>query len=160
MRETPGTPSRSHTLSAFGFEVAVPGGWDIRVGVAPAGPHGASNFPIVHAANFALPARRQDFGGEVVAAMAGDQVFVALLGYGPGGGHGLFAPVGLPQPLDADWFDPWQMQRPVPGRAGVQRFFTAQQKKFCLYAVVGSYAQRSSLVAGINRYLAGVTIHP
>ncbi|MDQ6617158.1 MAG: hypothetical protein M3083_21040 [Actinomycetota bacterium] len=152
----------TRTLSALNFGAAVPAGWDVRISAPAAGPAGAVNYPVLHAANFPLPVWREDFGGEeVLARMTGRQVFVALLGYGTdGAGRGLFAAAGLPRPLHPEWFDPYQMQRPRAGMAGMQRFFTAQARKFCLYAVLGSYAQRAGLVPVINQFLAGVTIQP
>ena len=119
------------------------------------------DYPVVHAANFPLPAHREDFGGELVARMRRSQVFVALLGYGSGpADQGLFAAADLPRPLSPDWFDPSQMQRPFAGKAGVQRFFTAQGRAFCLYTVLGSFAHRATLVHLVNHFLAGVTIEP
>ncbi len=151
----------ANVLQALGFRVAVPAGWDVRILSASSGPAGTIDYPVLHAANFALPARREDFGGEFVAAMTPRQVFVALLGYGTNSaGKGLFATTGLPGPARPEWFDPYQMQRPFPGKAGTQRFFTAEARTFCLYAVLGSYPQRRALVPVINQFLAGVTIQP
>jgi hypothetical protein len=150
-----------NTLRTLQFDVAVPAGWDVRITAETAGLAGSVDYPVVHAANFALPATRQDFGGDLVTHMTRSQVFVALLGYGSdGAGHGLFAPSGLPLTLDPAWFDPLAMQRPIAGMAGVQRFFSAQGRKFCLYAVVGSYARRTVLAPVVDRFLAGVTIQP
>ncbi len=149
----------SNTVRTVQFDIAVPNGWDVRIKASAAGAQGSVDYPVVHAANFALPTRREDFGGAVVEGMNRGQVFVALLGYGAdGAGHGLFAPSGLPRPLHPDWFDPQAMQRPIAAMAGVQRFFSAQGRKFCLYVVVGSYDRRAVLVASINQFLAGVTI--
>ena len=149
----------SPALNTLNFGVAVPPGWDVRISDSALGPAGAVDYPVVHAANFPLPTWREDFGGEVVAAMTGGQVFVAILGYGSdAAGQGLFAAAGLPRPVHPDWFDPHQMQRPVAGMAGLQRFFTAQRRAFCLYAVLGSYTRRAALVPLVNKFLAGVTI--
>jgi hypothetical protein len=148
-------------LETFDFGIAVPAGWDVRITRTTSGPAGSVDYPVVHAANFPLPRRREDFGGELAASMTVRHVFVALLGYGSAGaGQGLFAAAGLPRPVQPDWFDPYQMQRPVVGRAGLQRFFSAERRAFCLYAVVGSFAQRATLVPLINQFLAGVTIQP
>ncbi|MDQ1398171.1 MAG: hypothetical protein QOG97_713 [Acidimicrobiaceae bacterium] len=150
-----------NTVRTLQFDVAVPNGWDVRIKGSAPGTSGSVDYPVVHAANFALSATREDFGGELVARMTGRQVFVALLGYGSdGAGHGLFAPSGLPRALQPDWFDPLAMQRPIAGMAGVQRFFSAEGRKFCLYAVLGSYARRAVLVPAVNQFLAGVTIQP
>lgn len=148
-------------LTALNFGVTVPSGWDVRIRGGASGPAGAVDYAVVHAANFALPAQREDFGGPLVSRMSAKQVFVALLGYGSEwAGQGLFAAEGLPHPLPASAFNPYQMQRPVAGMAGVQRFFTAQGRTFCLYAVIGSFARRGVLVPLVNKFLAGVTIKP
>ena len=143
-------------VSGGGLSIDVPPGWDVRI--RPGGP-GGTDYVVAHGANFALPAQREDFGGELVGDMTSGQVFVAVLGYGTEyAGRGLFEPSGSPSPLDPAWFDPFQMQRPYRGMAGVQRFFTAQGRAYCLYAVIGSYARRSALVPLVNSYLAGVGI--
>jgi hypothetical protein len=151
-------------LHTLGFAVAIPPGWDVRVRGAVSGPDATVDYPVMHAANFALPPRRGDFGGGVVETMTTRHVFVAVLGYGPGTvgteTRGLFATAGLPHPLRPEWFDPSQMQRLIAGKAGLQRFFSAEDRRFCLYAVVGSYARRAVLVPLINGFLAGVTIEP
>jgi hypothetical protein len=157
--------SSSHTLSAFDFAAGVPAGWDVRITGPTTGPSGAVGYPLIHAANFALPARREQYGQAVVAAMTSNQIFVAVIGFGPASPAdpataptGLFATAGLPRPLQSDWFDPYQMQRPRPGMAGMQRFFTTKGKRYCLYVVIGSYAGRPTQVALVNGYLDGLTI--
>ena len=52
------------------------------------------------------------------------------------------------------------MQRAIAGQAGVQYFFNEGGRAFCLYAVIGSYAQRAALVPKVNAVLATVKIAP
>ena len=66
----------------------------------------------------------------------------------------------MPRTLTADDFSPTVMQRAIPGQAGCQFFFNEGGRAFCLYAVIGSYAQRATLVAKVNAVLATVQIDP
>jgi hypothetical protein len=50
------------------------------------------------------------------------------------------------------------MQRVIAGQAGVQRFFSAGGRGFCLYSVVGSYTQRQALSARANQILGSLEI--
>lgn len=63
-----------------------------------------------------------------------------------------------PWPLAPDDFAPENMQRALPGQAGVQRFFTVNGRAFCLYVVLGSHRNRVMLTKVVNDALAGITI--
>lgn len=153
-------------LEAHGISVALPGGWDGRIytssGEAMAlGSHPTSDGgtgAIAHLANFPLPEGRGDFGSGAVELMASGNVLLCVLEYGrESAGSALFSATGIPR-LVADDLDPWQMQRPVAGMAGVQRFFTEAGRAFCLYVVVGSHARRQELVGRVNAVLDGLRI--
>jgi hypothetical protein len=124
-------------LAAHGIALELPEGWDGRIYRA----HGSE--PIVHAANFALPAKDGDFGSGATGRMLPGGVFVALKEYRPGprliAGEGLFASRSLPLPLVSRRFDPRTLQVTRPGQAGFQHFFTYAGRPFCLYAVVSSH---------------------
>jgi hypothetical protein len=95
--------------------------------------------PVAHFATFPLPARRDDFGGDLVELMSDDDVFVALLEYGPAeAGTALFSDQGLPRRLDPRRFSPGALQRTRTGSVGYQRFFTEAGRPFCLYVVIRS----------------------
>jgi len=142
-------------LARHGLEVRVPAGWEGRVFRLPG--TGAT----MHAANFALPPGDGSFGAAAVSEMAADGVFVALVEFSPRlAGQGLFAHQGIPAPLRARDASPRAMQRLVPGRAGVQRFFSHGGRAFCLYAVVGSRPSRDALIRQANRLLGTVRISP
>ena len=78
------------TIRAHGIDVGLPAGWDGRISVradgAPeaaftaAGTHAATlrSRPVVHLANFGLPADRGDFGSGAVELMGDRDVFVVL----------------------------------------------------------------------------------
>jgi hypothetical protein len=75
-------------------------------------------------------------------------------------GQPLFANEGLPQELDPEEFDPNALQRAIPGQAGVQRFFTAEGRPFCLYVVLGAFTNRRRLVPSVSEFLSGVRVDP
>jgi hypothetical protein len=115
-------------LEAFGLAADLPNGWDGEIyrrdsgvlgfGPAAVGP-GEVVMPIVHLANFALPAERGDYGGGAVDAMGRGGIFVSLLEHPPEeGATALFAGKGIPWPLRASDFDTKQKQRPLGGQAG------------------------------------------
>jgi hypothetical protein len=154
-------------LSGMGIDMDLPSGWDGRVyrrdpevGRVPAGTLRApATHAVVHAANFALPVDRGDFGGGAVELMTRDNVFLALFEYGPeSAGAALFASPGPPKRLDADAFRPNALQRVIEGQAGLQSFFTAANRPFCLYAVVGSFDDRARLAADLNDVVPTLSI--
>ena len=143
--------------------VEVPPGWDVVVArpTQPGDDGRATSNPLIHAANFPLPARRGDFGSGAVELMGPDDVFVSLFEYSPdSAGQPLFAADGIPRQIDPDRFSPNGLQRVIPGQAGYQRFFTEQGRPFCLYVVLGSYANRGAVVPSVEQFLAGIDIQP
>jgi hypothetical protein len=157
---TRATP-QGETVSGERIRAVVPPGWDVRVGRTDSDGSGASSKALVHAANFPLVGTRGTLGGEAVARLGSQHVFVALVEAGQeSAGRPLYAASGLPRKLEPQAFSPDAMERPVPGQAGLQRFFTDQGRPFTLYVVLGSYTERESLVPLVNTFLAGVTIEP
>ena len=160
------------TLSAHGLTVAPPTGWDAQIyrrdpdplpdprspgTLAPFG--GAETVPpIAHVANFGLPPVRGDFGGGAVELMDSGAVFISLLEHPvEEAGTALFAGRGIPWPFVGDDFSPDTLQRGIAGQAGLQRFFVAEGRPFCLYVVIGSHRLRNVLVREVNAVLASVT---
>jgi hypothetical protein len=120
---------------------------------------GAEPLATLHVANFPLPPARGDYGSGAVEAMPFDGVFVALLEFAPDSRSSvLFSHEGVPLPLDPAAFSPRQLQRPQRSQAGLQLFFTANGRPFCLYVVIGDLNQRAGLVAQANALLAGLDI--
>ncbi|MFN8049941.1 MAG: hypothetical protein U0Q22_00705 [Acidimicrobiales bacterium] len=162
-------------LSAHGVTVTVPRGWDARIfrrsesdAAAPATdqdldgpvPQSGITAPVLHVANFPLPEGRGDYGSGAVGLMRSDHVFLALVEFGPESvGTPLFAATGIPK-LRVSEISSTTLQRPQGTLGGAQRFFTASNRAFCCYAVVGSVKRRAALVPALNRVLAGVTIAP
>lgn len=121
-------------LAAHGIEVDLPRGWDGRIYRR----HGGD--PTLHAANYALPHDDGDFGSGATARMPHGGAFLVLKEYRPGPrlvpGSGLFASRSIPLPLEPSRFHRRALQVGRPGQAGLQHFFSASGRPFCLYAVV------------------------
>ena len=66
----------------------------------------------------------------------------------------LFRHEGIPLPIDPEAFDPNMMQRPLAGQSGLQRFFSAGSRGYCLYIALGSHRNRHELVELANSVLA------
>jgi len=143
-----------------GLAVEVPTGWDVRIGSTSLDEIGATR-PLVHGANFGLPERRSEYGSGVVERMSTNNTFVSLVEFGAESvGTALFSGRGLPRRLDPESFHPNQLQRPLPGQAGLQLFFIEADRAFCLYVVLGRHANRARLVPTVDQLLSGITILP
>ena len=153
-------------LAAHGVSIDVPAGWEAELSTQPdpstldptADPLPAP-LVVLHAANFSLPAERGDYGSGAVEIMGRNGIFAALVEFdGASATTMLFAAEGVPTRLVADAFGPDQLQASVPGQAGLQQFFHAGSRAFCLYAVIGSHSLRGVLVPELNRVLSGLSI--
>jgi hypothetical protein len=168
--------------SGYGISVDVPTGWSSSIqrrpvdapmdalpdlppdlapapdarGVTPAVPAapGERTLPVVHVCSRPIPAGVGDFGAGLLEVLGTEDVFVALVEYGSDlAGEGLFARQGWPR-LAPSQFSPARMFREIPGRSASQHFFTAQERAFCLFTVVGSHSRRMATVpraAGVVR---------
>jgi len=155
-------------LQQSGIEIDLPPGWDGRIFTrssapgpqsAPQGTTLEHSYPVLHAANFAVPTDIGDFGGGAVELMGNGQVFVALIDFGPeAAGTPLFSWLEVPCALDTDQFDPATLQRTLPGQSGTQQFFTAAGRGFCLYVVLGAHLFRLRLVPLVNQALRSLRI--
>ncbi|MEM9201501.1 MAG: hypothetical protein AAGC53_07565 [Actinomycetota bacterium] len=159
-------------VELHGIGVDVPDGWEAELawagGDRPDPEASADDLGVLavrtggrvvaHLANFVLPVDRGDYGSGAVEQMDANAVFVSLMEFEPGGRGGVFSVAGLPQNLRGNDFSPDQLQRRLPGQAGLQRFFAEGDRRFVLYVVVGSYHRRDVLAAEVNRLLRRVTI--
>jgi hypothetical protein len=119
---------------------------------------GELSHPILHLANFPLPAARGDYGTGAVERMGPNHIFLALLEFGPDClGTALYAPAGLPR-VTPGQFNPNGMQRRVAGQAGFQYFCTEANRPFCLYAVIGSHRQAVPLTRQVNAVLEQIEV--
>jgi hypothetical protein len=142
-------------LQGYGIEADVPPGWDGRLFRWPEG------LPTLHAASFPLPNGDGDFGDLAVTRMPKDGVLVVLTEYDHAlAGRGLFAPVGPPGRIRGTELSPDTLMRTFRGQAGLQRFFSAGARAFCLYVVIGSHRDAWRLAGEVNRFLPTVHIGP
>ncbi len=160
MRQSDDTASFAMMRTAS-MQLGLPPGWEAEIDAGSgqaeaAGPTVAT--PRVHAANFALPPDRGDFGSGAVERMQSGDVLICLLEEdGSVIGSRLFDHEGLPV-LTADDFSPTGMQRPIRGQSGAQKFFHHNQRAFALYVVVGSHLSRSSFIDEINQVIATIEV--
>ena len=121
-------------LEAHGLRVELPGGWSGRVFGR------AGGIATLHAGDFAIPLDDGEFGDRSTALMPDHSSFVALTEYLPGDGlepgRGLFAPRRVPRRLDPTRFTRSGLAHPIRGQVGMQHFFTAAGRPFCLYVVI------------------------
>jgi hypothetical protein len=165
-------------LAGLGLAVTLPPTWEARIYQRPvptaafrapraqAGGAGALGWagevprPVLHLANFALPAGRGDYGTGALDRMGPDGVFVALLEFGPDElGTALYAPQGMPVPAPYD-FDPAALQRRIAGQVGYQRFFTHVGRPMCLFVVLGSRDRVGPLCRAAVAALSGIEVTP
>ena len=146
------------TVTGHGIAVAAGAGWDVRIFRRPPAPP-ESTHAVLHAATFALPATIGDYGDGAVDLMSAHDVFVALVEFDPSStSSALFASRGFPPPFVADDIQRGAVQRAIGEQAGVQRFFSAKGRAWCLYVVVGSYQARASLVDRANGLIAAIKV--
>lgn len=140
------------------LEVDLPEQWEGRAFTRPAEVLGEQTHTVLHLANFALPARVEDFGGGAVERMRSSDVFISVLEFGRESlGTDLFAAGGMPT-VTRESFDRNLLQRGIAGQSGAQMFFTTGGRPYCLYVVLGAHAMRLRLVPEINRVLQRVTL--
>lgn len=156
--------SRFAQLSNHGLSISLPSGWDAEIFVRDVDGDPTDDVadfkPVVHAANFALPPGRGDFGSIAVELMDRPAVFLAVIEFDNASASSPLFSNPVPTSLTADEFAPTQLQRPLPGQAGAQRFVNSGGRAFCVYAVLGSYALRNVLVPELNAVLATLSIEP
>jgi hypothetical protein len=146
-------------LEAHGLRVELPRGWSGRVFKRPGG--GAT----LHAGDFQLPLEDGEFGDRSTGLMPAGASFLALTEYRPGAGlepgEGLFASRRVPTTLDPTAFSRTGLAHPRPGQAGVQHFFTAGGRPFCLYVVVsGPRSERRRQLGMLGHVLRSLRVSP
>lgn len=130
-------------------------------GVTERGHATEQNFPVVHLGNFPLPGDRGDFGSGAVDVMTDLDVLLVLAEYGPEcAGTALFSHEGLPTRLTPSMFSASALQRTIPGQAGCQVWFTAADRAFCLYAVLGRQANANRVLPNAAETLSATRILP
>jgi hypothetical protein len=146
------------SISAYGIEVLLPGGFEGRIFVRSSSGREVAR-PIAQFATFALPAQVGDFGAGAVTLMGPDDIFSTLFEYGPEAvGTPLFERQGMPRSLSPSDFLPYVLRRGLGGQSGTQWFFTEAGRPFSFYAVLGSHALRASLVPKVNALISSLTV--
>lgn len=170
-------------LDDQGITVDLPQGWEGRIMVRAAPPPGAPGLhapgapgrgpvvggqgwpgeqtnPVVHLANFALPADRGDFGSGAVDIMGVSNLLMVLFEFNKeSAGTPLFANT-RPAAVAPGDFDKNTLQHAIPGQVGYQRFFTEARRAFSLYIVLGSQVDAPALAAMANQTLHATSIAP
>jgi hypothetical protein len=157
-------------LSGSGIGVDVPSGWEARIyakprgvdrsgfGSAATGGEQPMNNAVLHVASFPLPPNTGDYGGGAVEQMTNKDLLVVLMEHGRESlGTALFEPHGIPR-VTSDEVSTMCLQRLIDGQGGVQKFFTENDRTFCLYVVFGSFARRVRTVPVVNDILDTLTI--
>ena len=156
-------------LSAHGLAVDLPAGWEGAIREGEASPtlraraaglgRTVHTPPVLHLTTAALPAVRGDFGSGAVDLLGSEDVFVAILEYGPDSvGTPLFDTGPMPRRLSPADFTPNRLQRAIPGQAGAQVFCTEGGRALCLYAVLGDHRRASRLTARASEILKAVEV--
>jgi hypothetical protein len=164
------------SLKAHGIGLSLPDAWDGRIYGRPrlvANPVESALVPgfdgieqghlaTLHAANFPLSGAEGEFAAEATTGMPAAGAFVALVEYQPDDrlvpGEGLFASRNVPRAVAPGDFRPETLMVPRPGQVGLQRFFTAGVRPFCLYAVIGSRGATTRGAAAISEVLRTLVI--
>jgi hypothetical protein len=123
----------------------------------------AEGAATLHAGSFQVALQDGQFGDRSTGLMPDPGVFLALTEYRPGNGLepgvGLFAARRLPRRLDPASFTRTGLAHPRAGQRGMQRFFTASGRPFCLYIVVaGDRTARRRQLLTVDHVLASVRI--
>jgi hypothetical protein len=144
-------------LEAHRIAIELPRGWSGRVF------RRAADLATLHAANFQLALDDGQFGDRSTGLMPEAGAFLALTEYRAGeglrAGAGLFTSRRIPLPLDPAGFAATGLAHPRPGQAGMQHFFTASGRPFCLYAVVaGGRTHRRRQLLAMDRVLRSLRI--
>ncbi len=159
-------------LTAHGIEVTLPPGWEGRVfrrptdgevsiaaADGPPAPYGETTHAVVHVSTIALPPGIGDFASGAVDKLGPDDALIVLFEYDPASvGEPLFRAAGIPKRLTEGDFSTNVLQRSIRGQGGVQRFFHEAGRAFCLYVVLGSFANRRRTVPAVNQVLATLTV--
>jgi hypothetical protein len=143
-------------VGAFGISAVVPEGWDARFF------RHADGEPTAHLASFRLPPADGEFGSAATARMRDGAIFLALTEYHESqADRGLFA-ADVPRSLAAAELGARSLLQPRPGQRGVQRFFSAAGRAFCLYVVVAAVDDRrlASLLDDASACLRTLRIEP
>jgi hypothetical protein len=121
-------------LRAHGLAISVHRGWEASIWL-PEAPPPAENHPVMRLANFPLPRTRDTYAEDAVEDLRSGDIVASLVAFSPRlADRGLYAAQGVPR-VSGDDLDERALQRHVPGRYGLQRFFSVRGHAFSLYVI-------------------------
>lgn len=139
-------------LHAHGIHIELPRGWEGKI-------YERDGVATLHGANFALPHNDGDYATKALSAMPDRGALLVITEFdGRSASKGLFGH-DQPRKLHLTEFSPRAMQRTIEGRTGVQKFFSAKGRAFCLYCVLATKGARHNLET-VNDALQSLQIHP
>ena len=157
--------------AAHGISADLPPGWngmiyrrrdEQQARASASGDPVAESGAILRTATVPLFRDDGDFGSGVVHRMGPLDAFMALVEYTVDEhltpGEGLFESRGVPWPLRPGEVPPDVLLVSIQGQAGTQRFFTANDRPFCLYSVVGSVRGLAAQLSALNGLLGSIEI--
>jgi hypothetical protein len=85
--------------------------------------------------NFPLPRTRDTYAEDAVEDLRSGEIIASLVEFAPRlADRGLYAAQGIPR-VSRDDLDARALQRHLPGRYGLQRFFSVRGRAFSLYVI-------------------------
>ena len=138
-------------LAAHGLAIELPAGWSGRIFSR------AGGIAALHAGSFPVALNDGEFGDRSTGLMPSQGAFIALAEYLPGAGlapgHGLFSARKIPRRLDPLALSEAGLAHPRRGQSGLQHFFTAAGRPFCLYVVIAGHRKHLRAVEAVLRSL-------
>jgi hypothetical protein len=121
-------------LRAHGLAISVHRGWEASIWL-PEAPPPAENHPVMRLTNFPLPRTRDTYAEDAVEDLRSGEIIASLVEFAPRlADRGLYAAQGIPR-VSRDDLDARALQRHLPGRYGLQRFFSVRGRAFSLYVI-------------------------
>jgi hypothetical protein len=146
-------------LRGHGLALTVRRGWEARIWL-PDAPRPGENRPVVRLANFALPATKNTYAEDIADDLRPGTVVASLAEFAPRlADRGLYAPQGIPA-FGLEDFDPRAVQRRLPGRSGLQRFFSVRGRAFALYVIARDGAGLREALRELETQLHGLVVGP
>jgi hypothetical protein len=146
-------------LRSHGLALTVRRGWEARIWL-PDAPPPAENRPVMRLANFALPSTKDTYAEDVADELGPGHVVASLAEFAPRlADRGLYAPQGVPA-FGVEDLDPRAVQRHLPGRSGLQRFFSVRGRAFSLYVIAREGAGSRAALRELHEQLQALVVEP
>jgi hypothetical protein len=143
----------STVLESHGLIIEIPEGWDGRIYRRP------ESLAICQVANFAIALDADDFGGTTAGVLPSGGVFATLFENDPAfANSGMYEPRGLPLPLDSERLTSSALVQGLPGQAGLQHFFSENDRAFMLHVIVSVTTVYRGLIDSLSATLATLKV--